>query len=277
MVKKILVPTDFSQDSLFALKAASKLAKRYDAEISLLHLIELPGVSTDGVHEGVGSQFPEAIFFMKLAHQEFDKLMSSAFLKNVKIKEKAEFHKGFDDINAIIKKYDADLIVMGSHGKSGLNNIFVGSNTEKVVRNSKIPVLIIKKDHKKFKLTNFVFATDFQDDNINPIKSALAIAKRENSKFHLLYINTPGSFQTTTELMEAYDALAEKIGQELPSPTIFCDKTIERGILNYSKLINADLIATGTHGRKGLAHFFNGSISEDLMHHAMRPVMTFKI
>lgn len=277
MVKKILVPTDFSQDSLHALKAAAKLAKRYDAEIFLFHLIELPGIMIDGVNEGVRSELPQAIYFMKLAHQEFEKLMKSPFLEGIKVYEKAEFHNGFEDINTIVQKHEADLIVMGSHGKNGLPNIFIGSSTEKVVRNSKVPVLIIKKDHAKFKLRNFVFASDFQDDNIGPIKSALAIAKREKSTVHLLFVNTPGSFQTTEEIMEAYEAFAEKLGEELPRPTIYCDRTIERGILNFSQLINADLIAIGTHGRKGLAHFFNGSISEDLMHHAKRPVMTFKI
>ena len=55
------------------------------------------------------------------------------------------------------------------------------------------------------------------------------------------------------------------------------DYTIEQGILNVSKDIDADLIGISTHGRQGIAHFFNGSISEDLVNHANRPVITFKI
>ena len=58
---------------------------------------------------------------------------------------------------------------------------------------------------------------------------------------------------------------------------VYNDDTIEHGILNFSKSINADLIGMSTHGRQGLAHFFNGSISEDLVNHALRPVITFKI
>ena len=58
---------------------------------------------------------------------------------------------------------------------------------------------------------------------------------------------------------------------------IYNDTNVEKGILNFSKSINADLIGMSTHGRKGLSHFFNGSISEDLVNHAQRPVVTFKI
>ena len=58
---------------------------------------------------------------------------------------------------------------------------------------------------------------------------------------------------------------------------IYNDANVEKGILNFAKSINADLIGMSTHGRKGLSHFFNGSISEDLVNHAKRPVVTFKI
>ena len=58
---------------------------------------------------------------------------------------------------------------------------------------------------------------------------------------------------------------------------IYNDISIEKGILNFASETNANLIGMGTHGRRGLAHFFNGSVSEDLVNHANMPVMTFKI
>lgn len=68
-------------------------------------------------------------------------------------------------------------------------------------------------------------------------------------------------------------------GEELHNYTlnIFNDVSVENGILNFAKDIDAGLIGISTHGRKGLAHFFNGSISEDLVNHAQKPVITFKI
>jgi nucleotide-binding universal stress UspA family protein len=61
------------------------------------------------------------------------------------------------------------------------------------------------------------------------------------------------------------------------SSHIYNDVNVEKGILHFAKSIDADLIGMSTHGRKGLSHFFNGSISEDLVNHAKRPVITFKI
>ena len=58
---------------------------------------------------------------------------------------------------------------------------------------------------------------------------------------------------------------------------IYNDNSVEKGVLNFAQHINADLIGMATHGRKGLSHFFNGSVSEDLVNHANRPVITFKI
>jgi len=58
---------------------------------------------------------------------------------------------------------------------------------------------------------------------------------------------------------------------------IYNDENVEKGILNFSHIIDADLIGISTHGRQGIAHFLNGSISEDLVNHAKRPVITFKI
>ena len=58
---------------------------------------------------------------------------------------------------------------------------------------------------------------------------------------------------------------------------VYNDTSVEKGILNFANEINANLIGMGTHGRKGISHFFNGSVSEDLVNHANMPVMTFKI
>ena len=58
---------------------------------------------------------------------------------------------------------------------------------------------------------------------------------------------------------------------------IYNDDSVEQGVLNFAKKIKADLIGIATHGRKGLSHFFNGSISEDLVNHAHSPVITFKL
>ncbi|AEE19533.1 nucleotide-binding universal stress UspA family protein [Dokdonia sp. Hel_I_63] len=277
MIKKILVPTDFSEQAENALRVAADLAKKHNASINLLHMVDLPMTLVDAV-TGNQSELPEAIFFMKLAHQRFESMMSAPFLDGVTIEESAEFDGAFEGIMDYVDKYQSDLIVMGSHGDSGLHEFFIGSNAEKVVRNSKIPVLIIKNRHEHFEIENFIYALDFQAENHNAFKQAIAFAKINNAQLHMLYVNTPGDFRSTHEVEEQMKKFMDVEGQvENCTLNIYNDNTIESGILHFAEMIDSGLVGIATHGRKGLAHFLNGSLSEGLVNHAKRPVITFRI
>ena len=277
MIQKLLVPTDFSPQALNALKAAAQLARRYKADIYLLHLLEMPEVLIDGPATQHQSQLPEALYYMKLAHKKFSNILKAPFLEGIKIYETAEFDGAFEGIMTYVKKYDINAIVMGSHGMSGIQEFFIGSNTEKVVRHSEIPVFVIKNELNIFNIRNFVFATDLQEESLDAIQEAIKFAQSEEASLHMLYVNTPNRFKTTQEITYICKGFLKKIGQKSQKLTIYNDVSVERGILNFAESIKADLIGIGTHGRKGLAHFLNGSISEDLVNHAQRPVVTFKI
>lgn len=279
MIKKILVPTDFSEQAENALRVAADMARKHGSEIYLLHMLELPMQLVDGGTGGKKSDLPEALFFMKLAHQKFENMMNSDFLEGITVHETAEFDGAFEGIMDYAKKYETDLIVMGSHGVSGLQEIFIGSNTEKVVRNSEIPVLVIKKKHKGFGIDNFIYALDFKAENHNAFRQAIAFAKDNRVTLHTLYVNTPGDFRTTKEVEDTMTQFMKEEKEELKDYTlnIFNDKSVESGILNFAEMTQAGLIGIGTHGRKGLAQFFNSSLSTGVVNHASRPVITFKI
>lgn len=278
MIKKILVPTDFSEQAENALRVAADLARKHGSEINLLHMLELPLQLVDGATGGAKSDLPEALFFMKLAHQKFENMMNAPFLKGINVYETAEFDGAFGGIMEYANKYKADMIVMGSHGASGLQEFFIGSNTEKVVRNSEIPVLVIKKHHDNFNIHNFVYALDFQAENHNAFKQAIAFAKANDVTLHTLYVNTPGDFRTTRDVEDQMKKFLDEEQQiENYTLNIYNDTSIENGILQFAEQVNAGIIGIATHGRKGLANFLNGSLSEGLVNHAERPVITFKI
>lgn len=279
MIKKILVPTDFSEQAENALRVAADLAKKHHSEIYLLHMLELPMQLVDGASGGAKSDLPEALFFMKLAHQKFENMMNAPFLEGITVHETAEFDGAFEGIMDYAKKYEIDLVVMGSHGSSGLQGLFIGSNTEKVVRHSEIPVLVIKKKHEKFAVNRFVYALDFKAENHNAFRQAIAFAKANNQTLHTLYVNTPGDFRTTQEVEDTMQRFMDEEKEPLEDYTlnIYNDLSIESGILHFAETIDAGLIGIGTHGRKGLSHFLNSSLSGDLVNHAQRPVITFKI
>ena len=274
-MKKILVPTDFSPQAENALKVAAQLARKHDCVIHLLHILELPMNQIDPLSSH--NELPEAVFFMKLAHKRFEELMAKDYFQGLVIFEHVEFHEIFKGIFHVCKKENIDLIIMGSHGSSGLKEMLIGSNTEKVVRTSETPVLVIKNEHKTFKIDEFVFASDFKDESKAPFKKALSFAEKFKAKMHLLMVNTPNKFMTTADAQKRMDNFIKDFNFKNYTTNIYNDETIEQGIMNFSQSIGADLIGMSTHGRQGISHFFNGSISEDLVNHAKRPVITFKI
>ena len=166
---------------------------------------------------------------------------------------------------------------MGSHGTSGIEEILIGSNTEKVVRLSEVPVLVIKKDVGELKFNNIVFASDFSTEIKKPFKKMLEFVEIFDANLFLVMICTPNSFKTTLAAEKTMKEFIKNYDIKNYSLHIFNDINIEKGIINFSKTINTDLIGLCTHGRTGLAHFFNGSISEDLVNHTSKPVITFQI
>ena len=274
-MKKILVPTDFSKEAENALKVAAQLAKKHGSEIYLLHMLELPLQEVDALSSH--SALPEAMFFMKLAHKKFEDMLAKDYLEGIDVTEIVKNHQAFSGVTDAARENGIDMIVMGSHGASGFKEMFIGSNAEKVVRTSNIPVLVIKNEHDNFKVNDFVFASDFKKDNKETYKQATDFAKAFGAKIHLLMVNTANNFTTTAESKKRIAEFIKDYDFQDYTMNIYNDESVEQGILNFSRGINADLIGISTHGRQGIAHFFNGSISEDIVNHAKRPVITFKI
>ena len=276
-MNRILVPTDFSDQAENALKVAAQLAKKFNSEIFLLHMLELPLELVDPVQNSSSHNLPESIFFMKLAHQRFAKLMARPYLKGIKVHETVQFHQAFEGIMEVSEEKECDLIVMGSHGSSGFKEMLIGSNTEKVVRTSTTPVLVIKKKMPDFKVENFVFATDGDIGNRHTLNKAKEFADKLNAKLHLLFINTPNNFLTSEDARKRLEIFAQGSKVTDYEFHIYNDISVEKGVLSFATTMDAGLIGICTHGRKGIAHFFNGSISEDLVNHAKIPVVTFRI
>lgn len=274
-MKRILVPTDFSKHAEYALKVAAQIAKKNNSEIYLLHMLELPHQGNDAISSG--SAIPQIMFFKEMAMKKIDALMDSEYLEGIAVSKIIQFEKAFNGILEISKKNEINLIVMGSHGSSGYEELFIGSNAEKVVRSSTVPVLVIKNEIQEFKADRLVFASDFSNEIKNPFKKLVEFATLFNSHLDLVMINTPNSFKSTSVAEGIMDDFLKEFSFKNYSKNLYNDVNVEKGILNYATSVNADLIGMCTHGRTGFSHFFNGSISEDLVNHTIRPVITFKI
>lgn len=274
-MKTIIVPIDFSEQSENALKVAASVSKKHGSEIIALHMLELNEAmisSSEGFHP------EQTVFLIKMAEKRINEFLDKPYLQGVKkVTPIIKHFKVFSEVNDVAEKHGADMIIMGSHGSDGLKEIFVGSNAEKVVRNSEIPVLVIKDEMEDFKAENFVFACAFKDESLVAFKKAKEFADKLSAKLHLVYINTPGdNFLSTQDAYEKVNKYLQKAGAG-KEVTVYNDYSVEKGVLNFSESIHADVIGIPTHGRKGLSHFFMGSIGEDITNHSKIPVITFKI
>ena len=278
-MKKILVPVDFSEYSEYALEVAASIAKQHNSEILVVHMLSLSEVV---INKNESREALEGMFYMKLAQKRFAEFLDKDYLKGVKVTEMVHNYRVFSEVNEFAQENNVDLIVMGSHGSSGLSEVFVGSNTEKVVRTSEIPVLVIKRRRKDFNFNKVVFACDFDPKSIQAYHKAKNMFKLFDASVHVLYINLPAErFRSTAQMEERVQNFLSLVDHQdfiNPSDVIYRDDySVEAGIFTYSNKINADLICVMTHGRRGLAHFFFGSVGEDVANHADIPVLTFKI
>lgn len=277
-MKKIIVPIDFSEHSEFALKTAARLARKYDAEVLALHMLEMSDLMLTASE---GLQYEKASFFIKLSEQKFEDFLKKDYLNDIKLTPIIKHFKVFSEVDDVAKEHRADLIVMGSHGASGVKEFFVGSNTERVVRNSEIPVLVVKNMLNDVNFSNVVFACDFEEDAIKPYINASKMFNLLEGNLKLVYVNLPNErFKSTLEIEKRVVNFLNKADgnlDNLSNVNYVSDYTVEDGVLNFALKEGADMIAIPTHGKKGLAHFFEGSIGEDIANHATIPVMTFKI
>jgi len=277
-MNKILVPIDFSEHSAYALEVAATIARKNDASVVALHMM---GLSEAVLTRDESQEMFEAIYYLKLAEQRFSEFLDKDYLKGITIETTVQNYKEFHEINKVAEDFEADLIVMGSHGASGLKEVFVGSNTEKVVRTSTIPVLVVKNNMDGFKMDKVVFACDFNIDFLMPFQNAWDFFEPLDTEFQIVFINTPERFMTTQEMEEkAFNFILHSsvdATDVLDKIVYYCDINLEHGIYSFADKFDADLIVIPTHGRRGLAHFFSENIGEALVNHSDLPIMTFKV
>jgi len=276
-MKKIIVPVDFSKQAAYALDLAMQIAKKDKYEVTVLHIIEYP---VGGIIDPVGVPVPPVY------DKEFIDLL----------KEKAEermenFLMGFDDTESLDVQVDIgnayagiaeklleeeyDLIIMGTKGASGLREFFIGSNTEKVVRTARCPVIAVRENVQIKNIHNIAFATsgaEVSEDLITHVKQLQSLFE---AKLHIVRINTPNNFESDRLVLPLLEKMAQRFMLKDYSVNVYNDVYEDQGIMHFAEAIGADMIAMGTHGRKGFGHFISGSLAEDVVNHANKIIWTY--
>lgn len=273
-MKNILVPCDFSPEAQEAYAFALQIAERTHGRISVLHAIDMPvlqeaaiGVTPYYFDPGLARDLKEDADrrFEQLTPKPSDEITVDFFALEGPVTPV---------IRQFIQDHAIDLIVMGTRGASGLEEYLIGSNTEKIVRFSPVPVIAIRRNVALGSLRKVVFPTTLDPDP-RLIRHVKALQFFLKAKLHVLIVNTPYNMLRTADEQERMQKFAQAQGFE--NYTINCrdDFREPSGIQRFAQEIEADLIVMATHGRRGLAHFFSGSIAERVVNHVDCPVWTF--
>nr|MBP9079716.1 universal stress protein [Flavobacteriales bacterium] len=264
-INNILVPYDFSDCATHALRAAAKLAKLTGATLHLVH-----------VYEDMTDFHSSNHWKREDLERRLDHVPELAFLKGIPMKRFMLRQFGITEMFRNQQLRGMDLIVMGSNGARGLGGM-VGSNTQRVVRIAPMPILVIKHNVEDFDVKDMVYASNFTPLDIEKFDAFRPIVNLFNPKIHLLKVNTPGSFERSADTYKAIDRFLQRYELRKFSTTIYNDLSIEEGILNFARGIDADLITMATHGRKGFFHVVNGSVTEDIVNRTNFPVLSIKL
>ncbi|OJJ15693.1 hypothetical protein BKI52_38070 [marine bacterium AO1-C] len=279
-MKKVLVPTDFSDQAGNALRVANKIAHKSGCEVILMTVIEPTKAITgskdmSNIEDSIEQKYVK--YLVENAEGRMQKLVNEIEFANTNCTTRVEIGNIYKAITDMAMKENIDMIIMGTQGASGLDEILIGSNTEKIVRNAVCPVLTVRNTPEDFTGDNIVFATNLKEEQIPSIDKLQGFQKLFDAHIHLLYVITPASFNTTREINQLKDNFVEKAGLDNYTFHVYSEANEESGILHFTEDFGADIIAVATHQRKGWRHFFSGSIAENIVNHSKKPVLAFNM
>lgn len=261
-MKNILVPVDFSDTSMNAVETARQLALKTKASLRLLHVGEftthdLPAKQIRERQKKLLHDFihDQGFKSLDIAYDEIDKELIPA-------------------LEEAVENPENDLIVSGATTIHNMTEIMTGSVAEKIVRHASCPVLTVHQALDIDKIKCILLPSDLTEEQDSLLKPLQQLQQLLQAQMHLLFLVTPSQWFDFREIDDRLQSFVQRnklSGYQLHSLNT---NEEEDAILYLADKLKADLIAMGTHSRKGLAHFFKGSLTEELISHTRRAVWT---
>lgn len=283
-MKKILVPTDFSDCADNAVQTAMEIALKMKADLHFLHFTAIP-IDWVNLVDNQEKMYPDVTRRIKGCQEKLNELVRTAEAKGIAASTYIGYNESYSNIIKYVNDHDIDLVVMGSHGASGMKEFFLGSNAQKVIRLCQKPVLVVKPISPQLNADQLVVVSDFLgelDENMDDLalvtfRQLLEMAGLLSLKVTLLYVNTPSHFLSSKAVrrrMETYYS----VDPHLVSKTeIINAETLERGLSDYLEQAPATILAMMTHGYNGLARLINGSVVEEVANHLDAPLISIRL
>lgn len=275
-MKNILVPTDFSACADNAINLGFAFAEFFDAELYLINTIEDLPKDWEEMTKEEKDSLPEKKKLEENANVLFLNWKKRAEREGIRLTTIISSGKFIQNLQQQVEVINADFVVMGSHGASGKNEYFIGSNTQKAIRKLHVPVFVIKNPMKDYAFKNVVFASNFEANEKESFLKFLDFIKWFTPQtIHLLSINTSDWFSQPSFLMrEAMKDFKKLCGDINCKSHFYRASSVDAGIRNFTDEVNADLVVISNRYRSPIKRIFQGSNVEALVNHSQVPVLS---
>jgi len=272
-MKKILVPTDFSENAAHALNYAIELAKKEHATLILLHVYHLdpapPYLDVRPPEQEIDTEEKRWLNKLKALQVKVD------HAGHVKTELVARLDLAVDGIAAEAKEKEVDLIVMGTKGASGLKEVLMGSNTSRVIDRVSCPVIAVPEQAKAYPVKKIAYACDYRQLDLEAIQKLLEIARPFNAQVNVLHVYESDEAIAKEEMERFVREVGNKINYSNLSFELLGGEDIEERLEKYLASEATDLLVLSTHQRGLLDRLFKKSITRKLVFHSKVPVMAF--
>lgn len=269
-MKTIIVPLDFSKESLTGLNQALMIANKIGANIQLVHVI----LKSEGKgNDIIVKERQEAKLKFNNILEVYNKNNNSKSLINYTIKEGLIFK----EVTSLSETFDDPLIVLSTHGESGFEELFIGGNAYKIISNSKFPVISVRKGKISSKINKIVMPLDNTVQTREKVPYTVNIAKQFNSEIHIVTVRLSNSNSIEKKLQQYAEQVASYIDKNKIPYTItpLHGDNLTDITLDYSRSVSADLISIMTEQEKSISNLMLGSYVHQMINKSIIPVLYF--
>lgn len=278
-MKKIIIPTDFSEHAQKSYAIAAEFAKKNNSEIELYTVYKSHFLDYLGAAYNVYNVNQYLDNNQLKAEEATEHLLEHSKLpvfEGIKISCKVEKNKGGDLGETIynhMNNGDYSYAVIGTEGVDKENETFA----EIIARHVKIPIITVKASENSLSFKKILLCTDFNNINAGFLKRLNHLLHHFDHQITILYVNTPSGFKDNNDIEKAFNSLKRIYHLKNVLLESYNGYTVEDGVLKYMDQNEYDLVALTTNGRVGLSHFFNGSLTDSLINQSSIPVFSYNL
>jgi nucleotide-binding universal stress UspA family protein len=257
-MKTIVVPFDFSDYSLAALQTAQRISAKSGAKIVCVTVIPSE-LDWDLLSEESRKKHPELLEELEEAKAVLPDYLKKVVPARSSFEIMVKIGVPWEQILRIINKTKADLTILGAYGKGYAEGKFIGSNLQKILRQATCPVLAVKHalDGNTFK--KIAFASVFNESAKKAFSKIIPLSKLFKASIHLIYINTPENFVSSTESEKSMTGFSKGHEELVLHTHVFNHRNIEQGIVEFCNSKQIALVTVVSGDRKGMPSYLVGT------------------